>query len=182
MIIFTPKNLLRLPEARSPLTEFDDEADDIFIKGARFKRVIMDEGETDRSPTPPPNPSKKRLVMCSGKVYYELASERRKRGLEDDVAIIRIEQLAPFPFDLVMRETRRYPNAEIVWAQEEPKNMGAYLHVQPRIQRCMEAERENVPARIAYAGRPTMAATATGFGQVHAAEQAALIDTALTCS
>ena len=180
LIIFTPKNLLRLPEARSPLQEFDDEADDKYIKGARFKRLIMDEQETDRSPMPPPNPSKKRLVMCSGKVYYEIASERKKRGLENDIAIVRLVQLAPFPFDLVMREIRRYPNAEIVWAQEEPKNMGAYLHVQPRIQRCMEAERQNVPPRIKYAGRPTMSATATGFGQVHATEQSALIDSALT--
>ena len=182
LIIFTPKNLLRLPEARSPLFEFDDEADDKYIKGARFKRLIMDENETDRSPTPPPNAAKKRLVMCSGKVYYEIASERKKRGLENDIAIVRLEQLAPFPFDLVMREIRRYPNAEVVWAQEEPMNMGAYLHVQPRIQRCLEVERDDVPLKIQYAGRPTMAATATGFGQVHAAEQAALIDAALSLS
>jgi len=182
LIIFTPKNLLRLPEARSPLEEFDDDPEDISIKGARFKRLIMDEGAKDRSPMPPVDSEKKRLVMCSGKLYYELASERKKRGLQNEVAIVRLEQLAPFPFDLVMREIRRYPNAEVLWAQEEPMNMGAYLHVQPRIQRCIEAESGNVPVRIKYAGRPTMAATATGFGQVHAAEQASLIDEALTVS
>jgi 2-oxoglutarate dehydrogenase E1 component len=182
LIVFTPKNLLRLPEARSPLFEFDDEADDKYIKGARFKRLIMDEGETDRSPMPPPNKDKKRLLMCSGKLYYELAAERKKRGLERDIAIVRLEQLAPFPFDLVMREIRRYPNAEVMWTQEEPKNMGAYLHVQPRLKRCLEVERGDVPSRIAYAGRKVSAATSTGFASVHATEQQALIDQALTVS
>lgn len=180
LIIFTPKNLLRLPDARSPLAEFDDDPEDQSIKGARFKRLIMDDSATDRSPNPPVDASKKRVVMCSGKVYYEIASERRKRGLQDEIAIVRLEQLAPFPYDLVMREIRRYPNAEIVWAQEEPMNMGAYLHVQPRIQKCMEEEGRDLPLRIKYCGRPTMAATATGFGQVHAMEQAGLIDDALS--
>ena len=93
---------------------------------------------------------------------------------------VELEQLAPFPFDLVMRELKRYPNAEVLWAQEEPLNMGAYLHVQPRLQRCIEAVgREEVPIRIKYSGRPSMAATATGFGEVHAQEQAALIANAL---
>ena len=155
LIIFTPKNLLRLPEARSPLFEFDDEADDKYIKGARFKRLIMDEMETDRSPMPPQKPDIKRVVMCSGKLYYEIALERNKRGLQSDVAVVRLEQLAPFPFDLVGREIRRYPNAEIVWCQEEPMNMGAYAHVQPRLLKCLEVERgrENTPLRIPYSGR-----------------------------
>ena len=182
LIIFTPKNLLRLPEARSPLFEFDDEADDKYIKGARFKRLIMDEGETDRSPSPPPKPDVKRLVMCSGKLYYEIALERNKRGLQSDVAIVRVEQLAPFPFDLVGREIRRYPNAEIVWCQVEPMNMGAYAHIQPRLLKCIEVERgrDSTPLRIPYSGRKAMAATSTGFASVHAAEQAQLIDSALS--
>jgi len=79
-----------------------------------------------------------------------------------------------------MRELRRYPNAEVLWAQEEPMNMGAYLHVQPRLQKCMEAVgREQVPLKIKYSGRPSMAATATGYGEVHAQEQGKLIADAL---
>lgn len=180
LIVFTPKNLLRHPQARSPLNEFDDRPDDKGIEGVRFKRVIMDEKATDRSPNPPVDEAVKRLVMCTGKVYYEIAAERAKQGKQDDVAIVRLEQLAPFPFDLVMRELRRYPKAEVLWAQEEPMNMGAYLHVQPRLQRCMEAVgRPDVPMRIGYSGRPSMAATATGFGEVHAHEQSTLITNAL---
>lgn len=180
LIVVAPKNLLRHPLARSPLTEFDDKAEDAGIQGVRFKRVIMDEGKQDRSPFPEPDERTKRVVFCSGKLYYELATERAKQDKQDDIAIVRIEQLAPFPFDLVMRELRRYPNAEVVWAQEEPKNMGAYLHVQPRIQTCIEGVGREAPLRIKYAGRKVSAATATGFGSVHAAEQAAVIRDALT--
>lgn len=180
LIVFSPKNLLRHPAARSPLNEFDDKPDDVGIQGVRFKRVIMDANVTDRSPNPPPETTVKRVVLCSGKVYYEIAAERDKQGLQSQVHVVRVEQLAPFPFDLIMRELKRYPNAEIMWAQEEPMNMGAYLHIQPRLMRCMEAVGRELPGRIPYAGRPTMAATATGFGEVHAQEQSDLINKALT--
>ena len=179
LVIFTPKNLLRHPLAKSKLADFDELPEDVGIQGVRFKRLIMDETASDRSFKPPAEPGVQRIVMCSGKVYYELAAERAKRGQLGEVAIVRLEQLAPFPYDLVMRELRRYPNADIVWAQEEPMNMGAYLHVQPRIQKCMEAEGKEVPLRIKYSGRPTMASTATGYGEVHANEQASLIHDAL---
>ena len=79
----------------------------------RFKRLIMDNGETDRSPTPPERPDVQRVVLCSGKVYYELEAAREAAGKEGQVAICRLEQLAPFPFDLVMRELKRYPNAHV---------------------------------------------------------------------
>jgi 2-oxoglutarate dehydrogenase E1 component len=179
LIVFSPKNLLRLPAAKSPLSEFDDHADDPLIEGVRFKRVIMDEGATDRGPFPPEQTNVRKLLLCSGKLYYELAAERAKRGLQDEVAVVRVEQLAPFPFDLVMRELRRYPKAEIMWVQEEPKNMGAYLHVQPRLQQCMEAVGREVPVRVPFSGRAPAASTATGFGEVHAQEQADLISYAL---
>jgi 2-oxoglutarate dehydrogenase complex dehydrogenase (E1) component-like enzyme len=80
------------------------------------------------------------------------------------------------------REIRRYPNAEVVWCQEEPMNMGAYAHIQPRLLKCIEVERgrDSTPLRIPYSGRKAMAATSTGFASVHAAEQAQLIDSALT--
>ena len=114
----SPKNLLRHPAAKSDLDEFDDEASDANIQGVRFKRLIMDSGATDRSANPPAQPEVKRLLLCSGKVFYELAAERERAGRVNDVAIVRVEQLAPFPFDLVCRELRRYPNAEVMWAQE----------------------------------------------------------------
>ncbi|KAI3434698.1 hypothetical protein D9Q98_002760 [Chlorella vulgaris] len=182
LILFAPKNLLRHPLAKSPLAEFSESAIDKDIQGVRFKRVIMDESSTDRSFTPPQQPDFKRMVFCSGKVYYELAAERAKQGKQGEVALIRMEQMAPFPFDLVMREMRRFPNAEVMWCQEEPMNMGAYLHVQPRLQRSMEAMGRDVPRSIKYSGRPSMASTATGFGEVHAQEQADLINKALDVS
>ena len=113
LVIFTPKNLLRHPKAKSQLLEFDDKADDPNIVGVRFKRLIMDARETDRSPTPEPRPEVKRLVFCSGKVYYELEAAREEKGMREEVAIARVEQLAPFPFDLVMRELKRYPHAQV---------------------------------------------------------------------
>lgn len=179
LIVFSPKNLLRHPLAKSPLDEFDDHADDPMIQGVRFKRVIMDDSSTDRGPFPPEEKQMKRLILCSGKVYYELAAERAKRELQGDIAIVRVEQLAPYPFDLIMRELRRYPNADVVWVQEEPMNMGGYLHIQPRLQRCMEAVGREVPLRIKYSGRVPMASTATGYGEVHAQEQHNLISRAL---
>ncbi|BDA47181.1 2-oxoglutarate dehydrogenase, mitochondrial [Coccomyxa sp. Obi] len=177
LIVMTPKNLLRT--AKSGLWEFDEIPDDKGIQGVRFKRLIMDEAASDRSPHPPKEEGFKRLVFCSGKVYYELAAGREKAGTQNEVAIVRVEQLAPFPFDLVMRELRRYPNAEVMWAQEEPMNMGAYFHVAPRLKTCMSEEGHTVPMQLAYAGRPPCASTATGFGKVHAQEQAALVEAAV---
>jgi 2-oxoglutarate dehydrogenase E1 component len=208
LIVAAPKSLLRHPRCRSPLAEFDDVPDDHGIVGVRFKRLIMD--DTGASPksrafSPPQEPEYKRIVFCSGKVFYELHAERERRLKEaaggggegggeagattatPEVAIVRVEQLAPFPFDLVRRELKRYPNAEVFWAQEEPMNMGAYFHVQPRLISCMRAEGRDEGAaaadgRIKYAGRPPSASTATGFGEVHAQEQARLVSDALDLS
>lgn len=178
LVVMSPKNLLRHPAAKSDLAEFDDVAGDSGIHGVRFKRLIMDDGASDRSPHPPPQPGVRRLVLCTGKVYYELAAERERVGASD-VAIVRVEQVAPFPFDLVSRELRRYPNAEIMWAQEEPLNQGAYTHVAPRLKTCMQAEGRVVPHQLGYAGRAASAATATGFAEVHAREQAQLLADAM---
>ena len=85
------------------------------------------------------NLGSRRIVFCSGKVFYDLHAKREELGLDKgQLAIVRVEQLAPFPFDLVSRELRRYPNAEVVWCQEEPMNMGAYFHVQPRLISCLK--------------------------------------------
>ncbi|KAK9832587.1 hypothetical protein WJX81_001617 [Elliptochloris bilobata] len=179
LIVMAPKALLRHPAAKSGLWEFDDLPDDKGIEGVRFKRLIMDESASDRSPNPPEDPSKKRLIFCTGKVYYELAAEREKQGKAGEIAVVRMEQLAPFPFDLVMREMRRYPDADVMWCQEEPLNQGAYAHIAPRLKTCMQALGRAQPHQIPYAGRPAAAATATGYAKVHAQEQAKLLDDAL---
>jgi 2-oxoglutarate dehydrogenase E1 component len=108
------------------------------------------------------------LVFCSGQIYYELLAEREKRE-RTDVALVRLEQIAPFAFDRIAVQTKYYPNAEVVWAQQEPKNMGAYAYVLPRI---MTATRElnGNEIRPRYVGRPVSAAPATGMGLIHQAE------------
>ena len=184
LIIFSPKALLRHPKCKSGLYEFDDEADDAGIVGVRFKRIIMDDTglmPKSRAPRPPVEPECKKVVFCTGQIFYKLHARREELGLDKgQVAIVRLEQLAPFPFDLVCRELRRYPNAKVTWCQEEPMNMGAYFHVQPRMISCFKNEGRTVPdGRVAYAGRVPSASTATGFGDVHKKEEAALCDEAL---
>uniref|UniRef100_A0A7S0YTI5 2-oxoglutarate dehydrogenase, mitochondrial n=1 Tax=Polytomella parva TaxID=51329 RepID=A0A7S0YTI5_9CHLO len=182
LIVMSPKNLLRHPACKSPLSDFNDQSDDAGIIGVRFKRVIADDTgimPKGREFYPVEEPEKKRIVFCTGKVFYDLHAAREKENKQDDVAIVRIEQLAPFPFDLVLREIRRYPNAEIVWSQEEHMNMGAYSHVLPRFETCLRAAGKPTTGRIKYAGRAPSAATATGYGEIHAKEQAQLISEAL---
>merc|ERR1712032_1238245 len=111
----------------------------------------------------------KRLVFCSGKLYYELLEQRRKEGLKD-IALVRIEQLAPFPFHLVAETIERYPNAEPIWSQEEPKNMGAWVYVSDRIS---TASKELVGKDLSpsYFGRPTMASPSEGTYKAHVKQQ-----------
>lgn len=137
----------------------------------------MDKTASDRNVEPEPvEPNVRRLVLCQGKVYYELDKEREQNELSDDVKICRVEQMAPFPFDLVMRELKRYPNAEIVWCQEEPHNMGAWFFVAPRIDTCLRRlDRSGEVGAVKYVGRPPSASPATGFHDQHAAEQEALV-------
>ncbi|KAJ0751958.1 putative oxoglutarate dehydrogenase (succinyl-transferring) [Helianthus annuus] len=176
LIVMAPKNLLRHKDCKSNLSEFDDvQGHPGFDKqGTRFKRLIKDQsGHSDLEE------GIKRLVLCSGKVYYEL-DEKRKSTESKDVAICRVEQLCPFPYDLIQRELKRYPNAEIVWCQEEPMNMGAYNYIAPRLATAMKAlDRGNLD-NIKYVGRGPSAATATGFYTVHVKEQAALVEKAIT--
>lgn len=121
----------------------------------------------------------RRLILCSGKIYYELLEARRAEASKSDVAIVRIEQISPFPFDQVANYAKQYPNAEIVWCQEEPKNMGCWYFVRDRI---MTATRSlnHKEQRPGYVGRTTMASTAEGYGSAHDAEQAKIIQTALS--
>lgn len=175
LVVMSPKNLLRHPAARSSLDEFDDIEGNDVGQGSRFRRLIMDDSSTSTELDPPKEDGFKRVVFCSGKVYYELAAEREKNGMEKAVALCRVEQLSPFPFDLVARELRRYPNADVVWAQEEPMNMGAWNYVLPRMFSIFKSVGRSVEAELKYVGRKPSAATATGFGEVHAREQADLI-------
>lgn len=160
LIIFTPKSLLRLPEARSSFDEMTTEA--------KFRRIIPDEGPASE------NPSKvKRVIFCTGKVYYELAKERKQLKLEDMVAIVRLEQISPFPFDLIKAEVKRHPNAELIWCQEEHKNMGYYDYVRPRFLTVLSNKKP-----IWYVGRDPAAAPATGNKFTHLAELKRFMDTA----
>lgn len=175
LIVMSPKNLLRHKDCKSNLSEFDDvQGHPGFDKqGTRFKRLIKD--QNDHSDL---EEGIKRLILCSGKIYYEL-DEERQRLQKKDVAICRVEQLCPFPYDLVQRELKRYPNAEIVWCQEEPMNMGAYSYITPRLTTAMTALGRGKYEDIKYVGRAPSAASATGFSQVHVKEQREVVETAL---
>jgi 2-oxoglutarate dehydrogenase E1 component len=158
LIIATPKNLLREKKCNSRLEEMSE--------NTKFKRVY---GEIDESIKGSPENVRK-LVFCSGKIFYELVEEREKRGIKD-VSIVRIEQIAPFPWDKVSEEIALYKNAEIIWSQEEPKNMGAWSFVQPRISTVTRAL-NGIERKATYVGRSPSAATATGLGgRAHNAEQ-----------
>ena len=142
-------------------------------EGSQFKVTIP---EIDASIAASPDKVKK-LVLCTGKIFYELEEERAKRNIKD-IAIVRVEQLAPFPFDNIAEECKLYKNAEVVWCQEEPKNMGAWGWVQPRISSA-SATLNGLEKRPVYIGRDPAAATATGYGGAHNAEQKEIIDAAL---
>jgi 2-oxoglutarate dehydrogenase E1 component len=167
LIVMSPKNLLR---HRQCVSTYADMA-----PGTRFMRLIADSGEGLA-----PAEQVRKLVLCSGKIYYELLAERTKRAAEggapSDVAIARVEQISPFPFDKVRDQAGKYPNAEVVWCQEEPKNAGAWAYVQPRIETALRATRGLRPS---YAGRGPGASVSTGYKDVHDREQARLIDQAL---
>ncbi|CAO2170780.1 unnamed protein product [Urochloa humidicola] len=172
LIVMAPKNLLWHKGCRSNIAEFDgDQGFD--NQGTHFKRLIEDSNNHTSS-----EESVNRLILCSGKVYYELDDERKNSG-RTDVAICRVEQLCPFPHDLVQRELKRYPNAEIVWCQEEPMNMGAYSYVSPRLHTAMKALGRGSFEDIKYVGRAPSASAATGFPSVHAHEQSQLLKKAL---
>ena len=163
LIVVTPKNLLREKKCTSTLDEMGEHT--------KFKRVYR---EVD--PVISENPDKvKRVLMCTGKIYYELMDEREKRKCTE-VAIIRIEQLAPFPWDKCAEEAKHYKNAEVMWVQEEPKNMGAWSFVEPRIATATRTL-NGFERRPLYSGRKPAAATATGFGgRAHNAEQQSVLD------
>ena len=157
LVIMTPKSLLRNKDATSPLSEF--------TKGG-FQTVIGDQGSLKADKV-------KRVIACSGKVYYDLAKRREEKGM-DDVAILRVEQLYPFPHKAFAAELKKYPNAtEVVWCQDEPQNQGAWFFVQHYIHENMAAGQ-----KLGYAGRAASASPAVGYAHLHQDQQKALIDAA----
>jgi 2-oxoglutarate dehydrogenase E1 component len=164
LVVMTPKSLLRHKDAVSSLADFGP--------GSSFRRILA---ETDQLVD---GARVRRVVLCSGKVYFDLLAERRKRKI-DDVAILRIEQLYPFPFTRLGVRLSQYPNAEVVWCQEEPENMGAWHFVDRRIERAL-AGIDVRAKRPVYVGRAEAASPATGSARTHLKEQADLVDRALT--
>ncbi|CAH0556478.1 unnamed protein product [Brassicogethes aeneus] len=144
LVVFTPKSLLRNPLARS---SFDD-----ILVGTEFQRIIPDRGPASQKPE-----DVKKLIFCSGKVYYEIVQLLEEKKLQDQIAVTRIEQYCPFPFDLVKAEFNKYPKANIFYAQEEHKNQGAYHYVRPRISTSIGGARP-----VQYIGRDVSAAPSNG--------------------
>ena len=124
-----------------------------------------------------PDTQIRRMVMCSGKVYYDLFEEREKRGLKD-VYLLRVEQLFPFPREVLADEIKRFPKAEIVWCQEEPRNMGAWHFMTEPLAEVLAAL-GRAGDKIRYAGRSSSASPASGSHAKHVAEQAQLVAEAL---
>jgi 2-oxoglutarate dehydrogenase E1 component len=155
LVIMTPKSLLRNKDATSPLAEF--------TKGG-FQTIIPEQVELK-------NDKVKRIVVCSGKVYYDLAKKREEAGAHD-TAILRVEQLYPFPHKVFAAELKKYPNAtDIVWCQDEPQNQGAWFFVQHYIHENMLDGQ-----KLGYSGRAASASPAVGYSHLHQVQQKALVD------
>jgi 2-oxoglutarate dehydrogenase E1 component len=162
LVVMTPKSLLRLPAATSTI-------DDLVNGG--FQPLIRDAEIKD-------NAAVKRVVLCSGKLYYDLIEARKKSGDMQPCVLIRLEQFYPFPLQALQETLALYPNAtQIVWAQEEPKNMGGWTFVEPRLEKLLPG-----CERAIYIGRAPSASPATGSYAIHQQEQASLVQLALTPS
>ena len=159
-----PKSLLRLPEAASRLED---------LSAGRFQPVIDDTAAAGS------RESVRRLVFCTGKLFYDLASvraEKQKSGEANAVAIARVEELYPWPHDGIAAAVDQYPNVEeVVWAQEEPKNMGAWTFVSPRLRASTGNQ-----LTVRYLGRSERASPAEGYHAVHVEEQARIVSEVLT--
>ena len=171
LIVMTPKSLLRNKRATSRLDEI--------AVGTSFHRTLWDDAEVlkDQPVKLAADDKIRRVVMCSGKVYYDLYEEREKRGV-NDIYLLRVEQLYPWPHKALILELSRFRNAEFVWCQEEPMNMGAWTYAQPNIERVLEFTKAK-NTRPRYAGRSASASTATGLMSRHLKELKAFLEEAL---
>ncbi|KPP84151.1 MAG: 2-oxoglutarate dehydrogenase E1 component SucA [Rhodobacteraceae bacterium HLUCCA08] len=171
LILMTPKSLLRHKLCISEAADFTD--------GSSFHRVLWDDAQKGNSETRlKPDDRIRRVVMCSGKVYFDLLEERDARGI-DDIYLMRVEQFYPFPAQAVLKELERFPNADVVWCQEEPKNQGAWSFMEPNLEWVL-GRLDGAAKRPTYAGRPASASPATGLASQHKAQQEALVNDALT--
>jgi 2-oxoglutarate dehydrogenase E1 component len=158
LVVMTPKSLLRLPAASSAMAE---------LETGGFQPVIDDARITDRAKV-------KRIVLCSGKVFYDLDAAREE-SVVGDVAVVRVEQFYPFPAAKLTEIFASYTNAsEVVWTQEEPQNMGGWTFVEPRITAILPAN-----ASLQYIGRTASASPATGSYAIHNLEQSKLVNDSL---
>ena len=163
LIIMTPKSLLRHKKAVSTLADLAD--------GSSFHRVLHDDAQARPAVagvTLKADKDIRRVILCSGKVYYDLL-ERRERDGVDDVYLMRLEQFYPWPMKSLMTELVRFPNAELVWCQEEPKNMGGWTFVDPWLELTLE-KLDVTSKRARYVGRPASASTAAGLMSRHLKE------------
>lgn len=166
LIIMTPKSLLRHKAAVSTMAEFET--------GTGFQHILKDSSGALN------DIDIKRVIMCTGKVYYDILAERDKRGLKDTY-ILRVEQLYPYPEKMIEKELKRFSGLKsVVWCQEEPQNMGAWTFMETRIETNLITAGFKAVTRAQYAGRIAAASPATGLASTHEKEQAELVDLALT--
>ena len=160
LVIFLSKRLLRFKDSMSPIEDFTN---------GSFRPVIGDAVVQD--------PKKvKRVVLCAGQVYYDLAAGRKEKGLEDEIAIVRIEQLYPFPTEQVAAELARFPQAkEVMWVQEEPRNQGAWYQIRHRLEGLLIGKQF-----LSFAGRPSSASPAVGYMSKHVAQLKSFVEEAMT--
>lgn len=156
LVIFMSKRLLRFKDSTSPLENF--------LEGTTFRPVIGDALPRDNSQV-------KRVIVCAGQVYYDILAGRAERGLDKEVAIVRLEQLYPMPYEELATELAKYPNAEVMWAQEEPLNQGAWYQIRHRLERVKDTKWKAV-------ARPSSSSPAVGYGSKHAAQLKQLVEDA----
>jgi 2-oxoglutarate dehydrogenase E1 component len=175
LVLMTPKSLLRHKKAVSRLSDL--------AEGSSFHRVLWDDAQRDTGLTTiklKPDDQIRRVVLCSGKVYYDLLDDREKKGV-DDVYILRLEQFYPWPMKSISSELARFKNAELVWCQEEPKNMGGWTFVDPWLELSL-AKLKIKAKRARYVGRPASASTAAGLMTRHLKELETFLGEAFAAS
>lgn len=163
LIVISPKKLLRFKGACSTIEDFGE--------GTRFRLLIKDQNPNLVAPE-----KVKKVILCTGQVYYDLEAQRVKDN-KNDIAIMRVESLCPFPFKEIIGQMKNYKNASLTWAQEEPKNAGAWIYAEPRLRNIQEHMNNKVD--LTYAGRPIMAATAVGYTKHHNEQLKDLVTEAL---
>ncbi|WMS44900.1 2-oxoglutarate dehydrogenase E1 component [Acuticoccus sp. MNP-M23] len=173
LILMTPKSLLRHKRCVSKLSELGADS--------TFHRILWDDaecgGQTDVKLKA--DDQIRRVVVCTGKVYFDLLEAREEKGV-DDVYLLRVEQLYPFPAKAVINEIKRFPNAELVWCQEEPANMGAWTFIATYLDWCLQQEQVKMKSnRVTYAGRAAAASPATGLAARHKSQMEAFLSDAL---